>query len=352
MGSNRVKVCPFFIRKVGNGEERTHEMLNLLHVYHHTRWRTKMASEMHRALEKDEFRVYYQPLVSLQTGRVSGVEALVRWEHPRRGLLPPGEFVQLAEETGLIVPLGQWVLEEACRHVSLWRERSLGDPPLVLNVNVSAGQFRHVGLAEDIAQALRESALDPHALKLEITESMAIADMQSTVNTLHDLKDLGIRLAIDDFGTGHSALAYLKCLPVDTLKIDRSFVGGLGASLKDTAIVRAVIALAKALGLSITGEGIETIKQLTYLRALGCDLGQGYYFAEPLPAKQNRTGPQLYSHLRTDTCFDVRSTAAVDRGRPAGGRTGTGNDHRSGDRECSRDRRAGGCSGSGSGRSC
>ena len=245
-----------------------------------------MAGDLRRALKKGEFRVHYQPLVSLRTGRVSAVEALARWQHPRRGLLPPGEFIPLAEETGLIVPLGQWVLEEACRQASLWHERSLGNPPPGLNANVSAEQFRHTGLAGDIDRVLTESALDPHALKLEITESAAIADMRSTAIMLHELKELGVRLAIDDFGRGHSALDYLKCLPVDTLKIDRSFVRGLGANDKDTAIVRAVIALARALGLSITAEGIETAEQLMHLRELGCDLGQGRYIAEPLPAER------------------------------------------------------------------
>ncbi len=259
-------------------------LMNLLGRYHRLRRRTKTASDLRRALANDEFRVYYQPLISLRTGRVSAVEALARWQHPRLGLLPPDGFIPLAEEMGLIVPLGQRVLEEACRQASLWHGRSLGNPPPVLNVNVSAEQFRHAGFAGEVNRALTESALDPRALTLEITESVAIADMGSTVNMLHELRDLGVRLALDDFGRGHSTLDYLRCLPVDALKIDRSFVRGLGSDDKDTAIVRAVIGLAKALDLDVTGEGIETAEQLVRLRALGCDLGQGRYFAEPMPA--------------------------------------------------------------------
>ena len=273
-------------------------MLSLLQRCYRARGKAKMASDLRAALAKGEFRVYYQPLVSLRTGRVSAVEALVRWQHPQRGLLPPGEFIPSAEETGLIVPLGQWVLEEACRQASPWHERSLGNPPPVLNVNVSAEQFRHTGLAGDITRVLTESALDPCALKLEVTETAAIADMRSTANMLHELKDLGVRLAIDDFGRGHSALNYLKSLPVDTLKIDRSFVQGLGVNEKDAAIVRAVVALARALGLSVTGEGIETAEQMMHLRESGCDLGQGRYIAEPLPPERLLALLQADSHER------------------------------------------------------
>ena len=273
-------------------------MLNGLRACCHARGWTRKAGDLRRALAKDEFCVHYQPLVSLQTGRVSAVEALVRWQHPRHGLLPPGRFIPLAEETGLIVPLGRWVLEEACRQASLWHERSLGNPRPVLNVNVSAEQFRHAGLAKDITRILTESALDPRALTLEITESVAIEDMRSTVNMLHELKDLGVRVAIDDFGTGHSALDYLRYLPVDTLKIDRSFVRGLGSNDKDTAIVRVVVALAKALDLGVIGEGIETAEQLVHLRELGCDLGQGRYAAEPLPAERLLALLQADSRVR------------------------------------------------------
>jgi EAL domain-containing protein (putative c-di-GMP-specific phosphodiesterase class I) len=213
------------------------------------------------------------------------VEALVRWEHPERGLVSPAEFIPLAEETGLIVPIGQWVLEEACRQVREWQLAHPHQPPLGLSVNLSARQFQHPGLVAEIAQALSQSGLDARCLTLELTESVVMQDAEGTVAKLHALKELGIQLAIDDFGTGYSSLSYLKRFPVDTLKIDRSFVDGIGQDAQDTAIVQSVVALAKTLHLSVTGEGIETREQAARLRALGCDRGQGYLFARPLPAE-------------------------------------------------------------------
>jgi diguanylate cyclase (GGDEF)-like protein/PAS domain S-box-containing protein len=253
----------------------------------HRAWeRLQMESDLRRAIEREEFRVYYQPLVELGTGKISGVEALVRWEHPQRGLLTPSHFIPLAEETGLVVPIGQWVLEEACRQVRMWQPQYLTDPPLALSVNLSAKQFQHPELVEDVYLTLKETGLAPRHLKLEITESVAMENSDLTVATLWKLKDLGIHLAIDDFGTGYSTLSYLKHCPADTLKIDRSFVDGLGRTQEDTAIVRAVIAFAKALNLSVTAEGIETAEQLNRLQALGCDQGQGYYFAKPLSVEE------------------------------------------------------------------
>ncbi len=207
----------------------------------------------------------------------------MRWNHPERGLVPPDMFIPVAEETGLIIALGQWVLEQACRQVAVWRVE-LGDRAPIMGVNLSARQFQQPELLTAIGRALRAARLDPSALKLEITESVLMADAQSTVETLQSLKALGIGLAIDDFGTGYSSLAYLKLFPVDTLKVDRSFVDGLGEDAQDTAIVHSVVALAKALGLSVTGEGIETDKQRQLLRDLGCERGQGYLFARPCPA--------------------------------------------------------------------
>ncbi len=242
-----------------------------------------LAGEMAHSLEEGQFRVYYQPLVSLGLEVVSEVEALVRWEHPGRGLLLPKEFIPLAEETGLIVPLGRWVLREACRQVGSLNERHPRGEPLVMGVNVSAVQIARADLVEDVARVLEDSALPPHALKLEVTESAAVEDAEAAAATLGALKEMGVRIAIDDFGTGHSSLSRLRNLPVDALKIDRSFVGGLGLNPKDTAIIGSVIGLAKALGLAVAAEGIETDDQATRLRALGCDLGQGYHFAKPLP---------------------------------------------------------------------
>ena len=248
--------------------------------------RLELESDLRRALDRDEFRVYYQPIVNLVDQRVTEVEALVRWEHPTRGLILPMDFIPIAEETGLIVPLGQWVLEHACRQARVWQDRYTreGVPPLVLSVNLSARQFRNAALVDDIKQALATTGLDPRTLKLEITESTVMDDANAAIAVLEELKALGIRIAIDDFGTGYSSLGYLRRLPVDTLKIDRSFVNGLGADPQTTAIVRSVVALAKSLQLSVTGEGVETVAQQSQLAQLGCDRGQGYLYSRPVTA--------------------------------------------------------------------
>jgi diguanylate cyclase (GGDEF)-like protein len=249
----------------------------------HAAERLALISELRRALERGQFRLHYQPILALGSGAVVEVEALVRWQHPERGLLPPADFIAVAEETGLIVPLGQWVLEEGCRQAAAWRAQ-LGNRAPVMSINLSARQFQRPELLFDIRRALHAAQLEPSALKLEITESVAMHDAESTIETLESLKSLGIRLAIDDFGTGYSSLSYLKRFPVDTLKVDRSFVDGLGQDSQDTAIVQSIVALAKALGLSVTGEGIETDLQRQLLRDLGCERAQGYLFARPCPA--------------------------------------------------------------------
>ncbi len=248
--------------------------------------RLDLETELRRAMEQRDLRVYYQPIVSLEDGRVREVEALVRWQHPLRGLVAPSGIIPIAEETGLIIELGQWVLEEACRQVRAWQLRYPGEPPLRLSVNLSARQFRHAALVGEIGAALRESALEPFDLTLEITESNLIRDPAGAIAKLQDLKNLGVRLAIDDFGTGYSNLSYLKQFPVDALKIDRSFVQGIELDPRDEAIARSVVALAAAFGLGVIGEGIETEEQATHLRALGCQHGQGYLFAPPLPAAE------------------------------------------------------------------
>jgi diguanylate cyclase (GGDEF)-like protein len=243
--------------------------------------RLELENELRAAIEGGQLIVYYQPILDLRTGSVEGLEALVRWQHPRRGLVQPAEFIPLAEETGLILPLGRQVLFEACRHAA--RLQPANDKPPVMSVNLSARQFAQPDLVQQVRSALDETGLAPERLKLEITESVAMADLERSVAVLQTLRRLGVRLAIDDFGTGYSSLSYLKQLPIDTVKLDRSFIEPLGDAPSDAAIVRAVVELSNALGLSVTAEGIETQQQLAVLRSLGCASGQGYYLGRPAP---------------------------------------------------------------------
>jgi diguanylate cyclase (GGDEF)-like protein/PAS domain S-box-containing protein len=266
--------------------------------------RLELEHDLRRALEREEFRVYYQPQMLLDTNlqrhprsvgsrvmvsrtvtqapRIMGVEALVRWEHPERGLLLPDDFIPLAEETGLIVHIGEAVLAEACRRTKEWQTRFPTDPPLAVCVNLSARQFREPDLTETVRRILAETGLDPTDLHLEITESTAMGDAPATVATLEELKDLGVRMVIDDFGTGYSSLSYLERFPVDHVKIDRSFVAKLGEDPGATALVSGMIRLAHSLGLKVIAEGVETKEQLERLQKVGCDLAQGHYFSEPL----------------------------------------------------------------------
>ncbi len=244
--------------------------------------RLELENELREAISRGELVVHYQPIVDLESARISQVEALVRWQHPVRGLIAPLDFIPVAEETGLIVPLGQWVLEQACRQVAAWQVEYPKTPPLTVSVNISPRQFQNRDLLEDVRRALTQSGIAPTSLKLEITEGTIMRDVDATIATLGQLKGLGIQLAIDDFGTGYSSLAYLKRLPLDVLKIDRSFVTGIGVDHEDRAIVKAIISLAKSLNLSITAEGIETEEQSALLSDWGCEHGQGYYFARPL----------------------------------------------------------------------
>jgi diguanylate cyclase (GGDEF)-like protein/PAS domain S-box-containing protein len=246
--------------------------------------RLETATALHRALERNEFETYYQPMIDLHSGRIVGVEALVRWNHPEQGLVSPATFIPLAEEQGLIVPIGASVLDEACRQWARWRSEFPDREPLVINVNISARQLHSPDFVESIRAVLLAYGVDPGALCLELTESVLIEDVEAQRHTLAALRELGVALAIDDFGTGYSSLRYLKRFPVNGIKIDQTFVAGLGGDAIDSAIIESVIELAHAVGLHVTAEGVETLDQLLRLRALGCDFAQGYYFARPQPA--------------------------------------------------------------------
>jgi diguanylate cyclase len=236
---------------------------------------------LRQALEREEFRVYFQPEVSIATGEIVGVEALVRWEDPERGLVPPADFIALAEETGLIVPIGAWVLLEACRHGRRWQLERDGEEALTVSVNVSARQLAEPAFVDAVESALAETGMDPAGLCLEVTESVLIEDPESSTETLAALKALGVRVAVDDFGTGYSSLEHLRRFPIDSVKIDRSFVRGLPHSSEDAAIVGAVIELGHALNLSVVAEGVETADQLGNLQSAGCDTAQGFLFSRP-----------------------------------------------------------------------
>jgi EAL domain-containing protein (putative c-di-GMP-specific phosphodiesterase class I) len=237
-----------------------------------------------RAVERDELRLYYQPLVNLNTSEIVGAEALVRWERPGHGLVPPMSFIPLAESTGLIVDIGEWVLHEACRRQRRWMDMGLGH--LQLAVNVSALQF-HQGLLErQVADALEASGCDPTRLELELTESTLMVQPDEVMESIRRLKQRGLQLAIDDFGTGYSSLAYLRRLAVDKIKIDQSFVRDITVDADGAAIVRAIIQMARSLGLRTLGEGVETQVNRRALQVLGCDLAQGYFFGRPVPAAE------------------------------------------------------------------
>jgi len=245
--------------------------------------RLERTAELQKAVDRAEFVLHYQPIVSLDGGEAIAVEALVRWEHPDRGLLLPKEFVSLAEETGLIVPIGGWVLEEACRTTRAWQQQHGLVSKLRLSVNISARHFQHEGLIEDVSKALSLSGLDPACLVLEITESVLVQDAESVISRMLELKALGVAFAVDDFGTGYSSLSYLKRFPIDILKVDKSFVDDVGDSAKAAALAKAIVQLGKSLNLDTVAEGIEKARQVDGLLALGCMYGQGFFFARPVP---------------------------------------------------------------------
>jgi diguanylate cyclase (GGDEF)-like protein len=247
--------------------------------------RLKLENDLRRAIERQELCVYYQPIVKLKTSEICGFEALVRWHHPEHGLLSPVEFIPMAEETGLILPLGQWVLEEACRQMRDWQRHSFASKMLTMSVNLSGKQLSQRDLCAQIQQILGVTDLDPRCLKLEITESVVMENADLAITMLNQLRELGIQLSIDDFGTGYSSLSYLHRFPVNNLKIDGSFIGGMSLGDENLEIVRSITMLARNLGMEVVAEGIETKEQLAQLRALSCKFGQGYLFSKPLEAE-------------------------------------------------------------------
>jgi diguanylate cyclase (GGDEF)-like protein len=247
--------------------------------------RLRLESELRQAVEQDQLRLHYQPEIDLQSGEVVGFEALVRWMHPSLGLIPPAEFITLAEETGEMLSIGNWVLREACRQAAEWTSTVMAGRPFTMAVNVSANEFLEPGLAWEVLRVLRETGLDPGVLRIEITESVLLDDSAVATEILLELKRIGVELAIDDFGTGYSSLSYLRRLPADILKIDRSFVADVDQDEREAAIVEAVVRVADALGMRIVAEGIERIEQAHFLANMGCQSGQGYHFARPAEAE-------------------------------------------------------------------
>jgi diguanylate cyclase (GGDEF)-like protein/PAS domain S-box-containing protein len=259
--------------------------------------RQSLEGSLRHAIERQELLLYYQPKINLATGGMTGVEALIRWHHPQRGLVPPGQFIAIAEECGLIVPIGRWVLSEACRQARAWQAAGL--PPMCVAINISSVELRAPGFASGVRAILRETGLEPRYLELELTETFLMQDSRSTAEVLKELKEIGVLLALDDFGTGYSSLSYLKRFPIDAVKIDQSFVRDLTTDPDDAGIVTAVIAMGRSLHMRVVAEGVETREQLAILQEHGCPQGQGYYFSRPVPAVEFR---QLLE-------FGVRSTA-------------------------------------------
>jgi EAL domain-containing protein (putative c-di-GMP-specific phosphodiesterase class I) len=248
--------------------------------------RLRVETDLHQALEKQEFTLHYQPIVRLETGRVHGFEALIRWQKPDQGFVPPAQFIPIAEETGLIIPLGGWVLNEACSQMRRWQEQFLDYGPLSISVNLSGKEFLQPNLVARIDQALQRTGLPAECLKLEITESVIMDNASEAATMLEQLRALGAQISIDDFGTGYCSLSYLHTFPLDILKVDRSFVSRMSDTPTNAEIVRTIIVLAHNLGLEVVAEGVETSEDAERLTALGCEYAQGYYFARPLTAEQ------------------------------------------------------------------
>jgi EAL domain-containing protein (putative c-di-GMP-specific phosphodiesterase class I) len=248
--------------------------------------RLELEVDLHRALHRCELEVHFQPIVDLATGVTSAMEALLRWKHPARGYVGPDEFVPLAEETGAIHGLGQWILLEACRQAFEWNSGICKDAPIAVGVNLSGKQLEDPGLVDQVSAALEQTGLSAGMLILEITETVLMRDMEGTVSKLLDLRDLGVRLSVDDFGTGYSSLQYLRRFPLDSLKIAKSFVDGVAGPSQDAAVARAIVDLGRTFNLRVVAEGVETVEQHERLLRLGCQYGQGYLFARPAAAPE------------------------------------------------------------------
>jgi diguanylate cyclase (GGDEF)-like protein len=245
--------------------------------------RLRLETDLRRALERDQFRLHYQPVVSLDSGRIVAVEALLRWEHPERGLVAPGDFIHVAEDTGLITDIGQWVLEQACRQCQLWRREHGDDAPESVWVNLSVRQLAEGDLAHQVSQVLKALHFEPAQLTLEVTENLLVENVEASLRTLRDLNALGVRVFMDDFGSGHSSLGYLDRLAIDGIKIDRAFVGHLGSGERPLQLVRTIVGLIRGLGLTPIAEGVETEEQLRLLRDMGCAYAQGFHFSRAVP---------------------------------------------------------------------
>jgi diguanylate cyclase (GGDEF)-like protein len=245
----------------------------------------QLETDLRRAVERNEFRLYYQPIVSFHSGKVYGFEALIRWLHPEKNIISPAEFIPIAEETGLIIPIGRWVLREACRQMKEWQQSYPNLPPLTVSVNLSGKQLSQPDLIQDIKSILNETELDPSYLELEITESVIMENAEHAADMLAQLRALRVQINVDDFGTGYSSLSYLHRFPVNNLKIDQSFVSRIGVDEENSEIISTILTLARNLGLDVIAEGVETKEQLNHLQDLGCEQGQGYYFSVPVDHK-------------------------------------------------------------------
>jgi EAL domain-containing protein (putative c-di-GMP-specific phosphodiesterase class I) len=265
----------------------------------------RIETDLWRAIERDELYLEYQPIVSLESGKIAGFEALLRWRHPSLGVVPPSEFIAVAEETGLIVPIGTWILEEAARQVRRWKAYEKINPKLFISVNLSAKQFMKADFAADVQRIIETMEINPGSMKLEITESMVMNKVESTITTLAQLQQIGVETSIDDFGTGYSSLSYLPRFPISTLKVDRSFVNSLTENTENLEIVRTIVMLAHNLKMKVVAEGVESTEQIAQLRRMKCEFAQGFFFSHPL------SGDQASALIEADNAFPLRPMGRI-----------------------------------------